>query len=486
MRGRLFSGALGALLALGLSSCGGDGTAGSAEPLCDAAALTSALAAAAPGDTVRIGACRVTGTFTVPAGVTLAGVTRDQSVVVAPMDHPGLRPTPGARPSRLVDLSVENDGNAGIVWRDATVTGSIEIERVDVRVQRGEGIALEGVTQATLTDVNLRGQVTAATAATDPSPSDIVPTTYSTHGLVTSGVGMVMGTNVSARGFATAAVMLVDSPSMWTDGDIAGGLGTGLLLSGARHTVNGLTITGMFQAASTPSFAAGFVEGAIVDTDGMTLTDNQGVGIMHDAAMVHHHDFTATGNAGNSVLWIQNVTSFTLDGTGSLLSNNMHAGIVAVTSSGITLRDARIEGTVDGMVVPTGTSPVPVQMGDGIMLSHASLDAVIENVTLSDNARVGLIMDLSLPDGSAGMLDTMSLTGLTVEASGTQFGALCQNGTWPMGWDSGVMRTGTAGTNDPPFLMGHMDIPVHEAAAPPPSAGAVGSMGLGGLMGPLD
>ena len=61
-----------AALALGLFAVGCQGEQDDG-PFCSAAALAEALAAASAGETVRVGACRLAGSFTVPAGVTLAG-----------------------------------------------------------------------------------------------------------------------------------------------------------------------------------------------------------------------------------------------------------------------------------------------------------------------------------------------------------------------------------------------------------------------------
>src|SRR5947209_8388658 len=99
------------LLALG-AACSSSSSGPSGAPLCDASEITSALSKAGPGDTVRIGACRVTGSFAVPAGVRFVGADRGMSTIVG-SGGAAIIVAPGAS-TTVSDLSVESDAVAAI------------------------------------------------------------------------------------------------------------------------------------------------------------------------------------------------------------------------------------------------------------------------------------------------------------------------------------------------------------------------------------
>src|SRR6185295_4624876 len=88
-----------------MASCGGGG------PICDGAALTSALASAAPGSTVNVGACRVMGRFSIPAGVTLHG----QGTMLSTIASSGTALVVEGDGVTIEGLSIENGTGHGIV-----------------------------------------------------------------------------------------------------------------------------------------------------------------------------------------------------------------------------------------------------------------------------------------------------------------------------------------------------------------------------------
>lgn len=89
------------LVILAATGCADDG-------YCDALELRGALSRAYTGDQIRVGVCRVSGSFTVPAGVTLRGAGTDQSILASEGTDPVVRLQPGELPSVVTDLSIEN------------------------------------------------------------------------------------------------------------------------------------------------------------------------------------------------------------------------------------------------------------------------------------------------------------------------------------------------------------------------------------------
>src|SRR5687768_16622505 len=96
------------------AACGSD-----EPPHCDPVSLQEALSRATPGDTISIGACTVSGTFEVPAGVTLAGQSSTSSKIVGAPAQPALRLVPGSPATTLRNLTVESQGQLAIIARGA-------------------------------------------------------------------------------------------------------------------------------------------------------------------------------------------------------------------------------------------------------------------------------------------------------------------------------------------------------------------------------
>src|SRR5688572_5002038 len=122
-----------------LASCGG--------PECDADGLTAALASASSGDVVEVGACRIEGDFTLPAGVALEGVA--DSVIAGRIDLMG--------GGTVEQLAIEST-DAGLVAQNG---GAVVVRNVELVANSGIGIAADGVSSLLLENVRLRGPVNA-------------------------------------------------------------------------------------------------------------------------------------------------------------------------------------------------------------------------------------------------------------------------------------------------------------------------------------
>jgi len=339
--------ALGALFGAALLGC--DGT-DSGTRICDAAELTSALAAATPGTTVPVGSCTITGHFTVPAGITLAGPVGDTHTrFVGTRSDPVLTLASNATSApTLSDVDVESHGSVGVL---ATGAGAATIGNVRVTASLGVGLRLERTGAARIIGCTFTGPVTAENAAA--VPVNPTPDETATHGiLVVESRGVwIAGTTV--RGFARFGLLAVGSEIAWGSATGRGGaveasLGTGIMISGGSATIEGVRVSGMLEGVQAiPAYAMVIAGGANVSTSGVELRGGEGFGLLQDSSTSTHTGLTATGNrfAG---LWTQRSSSFVVRADmPSMISGNGLAGLVSVETGSLEVHGARIEGTTE-------------------------------------------------------------------------------------------------------------------------------------------
>lgn len=435
------------VLILGAALVGACGGGSDGDGACSAQALRDALAAAVSGDAVPLGACRIEGAFTVPAGVTLAGAGRSETVLVAPPDGIALTLTPGEPPTAVRGLSIASpDGCAAIVAR-GDGSGRVAIEDVAVAAERGIGIGLEGLAGAALNAVELQGAIAPEDAdqTAPPLPPYSCETAVpATIGLVARQVAAAQLDGVTASGFAAFGALLVDGGATWTGGGVADGVGTGLEVWGGTAVLEDVAIERVRDGlAPIESYGAVFAGDADVETRRLAVRDGDSAGVLCDSARTAHEDPQVTGN-GFAGFWAQDVASFAVSGAASLVSGNGFAGIALVDATGAVLRDARIEGTVEklGLTGPTAA----VRAGDGLHLVRSAVE--LADLSIVDNPRVGLLLEL----GGASTADlAVRLEGVDVDASGDALGAIAQNGEVLPGWDDGVTRQGATAGNDALF-----------------------------------
>lgn len=423
---------LGASLLASACTSEGDG----AVAACDPGALEEALSSATEGDIVRIGACRVTASITVPPGVTLEGAGVDESVLVGGAGQIPLTVEPSAGGTFVHDLRVESDGPAGVLVEGA---GSVTLQHVVIVANRGVGLGAEGLDELTLANVSLQGPVDAESAGSILPP--ISSEEVATHGLVIVGVGAATLDEVDSSGYAQFGALVVDSTITWSGGGAASNLGTGLMTWGGAAILTSLDLSGTFQGLQlVPAYGGVFAGGADVETTSLRVSDSEGYGLLHSEAIARHIDLTARNN-NLAALWLQNCAGFELSGAGSGLVGNGLAGIVAVDSSDVTIRHAHVDATVrrTAIVAETGS----VEVGDGVQLVGTTRNVTLEDLTLSGNARIGILLDL---DGGA--LDGFSMDRVSVDGADDALGAVLQGGTLEPGWDDGLTRQGATAAND--------------------------------------
>lgn len=418
-----------ALMASSLAACG--------TGICDATELSEALAAARPNETVTVGSCDVRGSFTVPSAVTLAGEGPESHLIAS--GGPALILNGSREGMTVSGLSISSAEASGVLVNGGPAT----IRNVRIDASKGVALRIESATYVTLSDVTLTGPVTSEVAASlPPMPDSAV---IATHGLVVRESSAVTFERVHISGFARFGALALNSTLTWTGGGASDTLGVGFMAEGGAATLRDTEFCRVFAGLRPyPAYGLVFTGDASSTTERVTLCDNEGYGMLQDGGIASHVDLVGTANREPAV-WVQASSDFALSGTGSILADNALAGIVVVDSTNVRISDAQINASsLATRVVDVGGS---VRVGDGVHLVVQDASAVrLTNVTLTDNARAGLLVDFL-----TGNLAAMDLASVTVDGTGTALGAIAQDGSGvlPSGvWDSGITRRGATLAND--------------------------------------
>ena len=430
---------------------------------CSPATLTSALAAAEAGSVVSVGACRIVGRFTVGAGVTLRG-TGAGSIIASP----GTAIELAGDGAAVEDLTIEHGSGHGIV---AVSTGSIAIRRVEVDGTLGRaGIGIDGPSSVVMEDVSVTGPVTRANAASVPALPSATDTVL--YGIVLEGVTDARLTRVSASGCGKAGVVSRNTTLTWTGGDVGNNLGIGVWIDAGDATVTDLTVHDTlrgFRGGPTWGFIAR--GGANVDTNGLTVTGSQaGFGLAQEGGTATHSGLISEQHQYGAVL-AQHTDSFALTGASDIRDNEF-AGVIAVEAGGLIVEDTVVTTTASAAVLLGDWGNISV--GDGIQVVRPTAGTSLRRISVDANARAGILFDLGGGDTSS-----IALADVSSASAGAAYGCLAQNGTLLAGWDSGLVRTGTALANDAAFsgvldavgIVGPLDMP-----SPTEIAGIVGPL----------
>jgi hypothetical protein len=457
-------------LALGIAAGCDDGAS-----TCDADELRARLAAATSGEIVSVdGACSLTGPFEVPAGVTLTG---PEATIVAPTDGRAVVLLPSAdpdTPTTVRDLSIESlSGCAAVV---AMGEGAIAIRDVSAHADSGVGIAVEGATTATIAGVSVTGSLTAESA--DSTMAPLPPFAcgsgaIATHGIVLVEVASAVISDSSAAGFGRFGLLAIGSDLEATDVQAAHNLGAGVEIWGGSAQLTAVTVDETRDGLSAiETYGVVYGGAAVVDTMGLAVVGSDGYGVFADGASATHDGLVATDNAFAGV-WAQNTDGFSISGESTMIADNAFAGVAILDSMSVSVADATIRDTTEGIAV----SGLGTVMGaDGIHLIASEVD--LSSLSLIDNGRVGAVLDL---DGAT--TDRLSLTDVTVDASGMALGVVAQNGTPVTGWDDGVMRLGDTAANDSAFA-GALEIAGRVGPPCLPPLDGLDTGGIAALVGP--
>lgn len=462
-------------LLIGLSLAGSCCGADDARRYCDTLELQQALASAAPGQTVHVGACRIEGAFRVPGGVAISGEGPDVSVLasVGAQRETVLQVVPGRPATRVVGLAVESGANYGVL---ASGDGDVEVERLRIHAERGVAFAAQDLASLTMTEVQLGGLVTASNATTvSQSPED-----SATHGLILLRVSSVEFADVTATGFALVGALLVESTTTWRGGGAPVNLGTGLLVDGGVAHLEDLDLSATLDGDHVmPAYGGAFIGGAQVDTSRLDVSDGADFGLLHDAVVARHVDLTANRNWDVGV-WAQACDA--IEVSGGTLEGNGYAGVVALDSVDVRVHGVAIGQTIARDHVIEGTSTRMAPVGDGVQIVRASGAIEIRDVGLRLNDRAGLVVEL----GGRAMDDSVVIAGVTIEGTGEARGAVVEDATGavvPTAWEAGLSRDSVTQANDDAHRGERLDVVPGLAAGERPSAG-VRSEGLASIIDP--
>jgi len=401
------------------------------DGLCDAEKIEDALFQAFRGDTVRVGICRVNGSFTLPEGVTLEGSGPTASYLTSVGTDPVVivRPSDGAEVSTVRHLTIESTGSAGLL---AEGEGQVRIEDIRVRATKGIGIGIEDVNDVTINGVDLQGPVKVGNAP--EIPPLVTPREIATHGLVLIDTTLADIADVDVTGFATMGVALVQTETTWAGGSSSENRGVGLIIHGGKATLSDLVLCGGLQGISiTPAYGGMFVDGADVRSEGLVVCETEGIGLFHHASSSVHADLSVT-DSQEAAVWGQHAGT-TIELSGFEMSGNGLGGVVLYEADRLIARNGTIERTdvVSRVFYETGAIPV----GDGVQVVRPQESVLLDDLALEENERVGLLLQLEGTEPAELTLSEISISGEAVE-----FGALAQGDDVAIApnWDEGITR----------------------------------------------
>jgi hypothetical protein len=376
------------LVIASLSGCSSSSSSGSGESApsgltcsatssggADADSLTAALASAAAGSCVLVAGATYSGTFTIPAGVTLAGANGAQ-----------VRLTGGTSTEPVVSIA---GGTGSGLWN----IGVTNAAGVGVAVRNGG---------ASLSNVNVSGAQSSAFAALCQGSSCL----------------------------DSASAVVMDNVTLTTSS-------LGAWVSGALVQMSDSNVTNETSTSLTGGIGIVVLGGGRLELTDVQVTGNDGVGVLVDGsggttALIQGGSVSNNTDRG---IWAQNLSgtmaspalSIQASAMGpTVVQNNQVVGVGAVNSHGIIFVGGSVLGTrLAPVVTSLGTTD---QVGDGVGFFGGSSEVQLDALTISQNGRAGAIVDDnigaiifvggSVLPGSSGLLvvvqDTQDETDVTV------------------------------------------------------------------------
>lgn len=432
-----------------VSSCATSSTRG----VCGAGALEAALASARPGDTVEIGRCTIHGSFVVPDGVTLRGSGAGVSAIEGDGAAATLTLETARSATAIAHLSIVSSAHTAV---SVVGSGEASLTSVTIDVVRGVGVRAAGVGRITVRDATIRGPVTADMADTSSAPT---PELHAVEGVVTECVGEVILERTAVSGFASAGASFDASGVRWTGGHVTENRALGIGVWGGSAELEDVEIRRTFETSSLITPVGLYVTGgATVTSHGLRVAETAGHAIVQDDSDGIHRDLDIRGGHGGG-LWLVNGSSATVDG--AAITDTALGGIVALAPEALTVRGATVERTR----LVTRVVESVMRLGDGLhVVQPRAGTLVLEDLRLTDNSRIGALIDLG-----GGALAGATIDAVTVSGEGDALGFVVQNGTVPDGWDAGVTRLGATAANDAEARVGPDGAPtlLHSLAVRP-------------------
>ncbi|MBS2018408.1 MAG: right-handed parallel beta-helix repeat-containing protein [Deltaproteobacteria bacterium] len=310
-----------------------------------------------------------------PAGVSCSSTTTVNDAASASAALAAAKP--GACVALGGPVSGALDVPAGVALFGASASATTITSDVDaaaVTLHEGSTLARVSVTSAKRVGVAVR--------AANARMSEVVVTNAKVAALA------VICKESETSGCAAGAIRL--------DGVELGASALGLWASGAHVVMKGGKSEGHTSTGLTGASGVIGVDGAKLELDGVSVSKNQGAGVLVDGASttlsVKSGAISENGERG---VWVQRVAG-TLEAPavrieGTELVKNRIVGVGAVESRGIIIVGGRIASTV---ATPVATNLASTEdVGDGVGLFAGSTDLNLDGTHLDSNARAAAIVD---------------------------------------------------------------------------------------------
>ena len=375
-----------ALAVAAVSACGGDD---GGAPVTDIAA---AVEGATPGTVVVLTESSYSGSFSIPAGVTLDG----KGATITGVNGAAVFSVTGGAtdtPTRLINMRIENEGLA-VVARE----GAVELEDVTVSVSALGGVFAEGLDRLAMTRVTGLGSLNAENVSDLGTVNGfgLDARRYPIAGVLLADVADVELEELSLSGFGGFGAIFLRSQGSWNGGGVTEWVGTGVLVEDSDIELTGVAVHDSLSDSNLRLIPNGIAvtQGGSLSTSVLELSNIVCYGLLQDNARSAHTDLNVLGNARAGV-WVQN--SFAADGPAlsisgaSAIADNLGLGLYARDFEGLELDGVTISTTQTRSQL-FGELGV-VELGDGLQMTGASGLVRMNSTTLTGNSRVGWLID---------------------------------------------------------------------------------------------
>lgn len=455
------------------------------EPLCEPSAVKAAIEGASAGETITLGACTFEVNFAIPAGVIVTGSSDDSgrtTIVTGNASERGAVGLSLTTGSRLMLVDIVSRGGIGVALRSGGT-----LESVTIDLEKGVGVAMRGGSPE-LSDVRVTGSVddpmdarfvdlssfvaesgncTGADCECVPGEvfldSEEVCTDLGRRVTYTSSYG-VYGVDIDATlraievtDTAEAGVVLQDSIVLWEDGDISDVLGTGILIRGGEAELRNVNVARSLEGLrGLAAYGVIATSSATFGSTSLRVSDGERYGMLLDGVNGTHTGLRVEAN-GDAGVWISGASDVLL--ADATLSGNAFAGVLVAASENVRIEGSRIEGTA--AVRRTLGSPFGSrEIGDGLHVQGSQV--AVRNVSLADNARVGLLVELGDSAPLFEDVDVESPAGALGAIGGEIVDGEVTTGA-AAGWDEGIRRgvnaTAADGSWTTPVAISVVDLP---------------------------
>lgn len=326
----------------------------------ECSSLRERLAEAQPGDVVRVGACTLPGDLLVPAGVTLEGIDSATSAI-------------DALPGNLVAITLDTQPDLVTVVRGLRVlghgvaievqgSGSALVEDVDIDVESGRGVVVEGAASAEFRRLSILGPISPENAGDEEWVDEM-----DSVGISLTNVASVRVSDVVVDGMAWAGFVTQGSDVSAQRLSVRHTLGYGVVAQGGDSSFVDLEVSDTYQGLRGEPSIAFAARDATWNADGFLLQRSERYGVVAQGGSVAIDGLDAQ-DGGDAALWVGDATAFHLGGDSSI-SDMRFAAVILVDSVGVDVQNLNITN-VAAATRSVGAAGLfaTLELGDGLHL----------------------------------------------------------------------------------------------------------------------